>query len=375
MELLQGLYMNDIKYRGFVVNLQFFQGEKTEKATPKKKRDAREKGQVVQTKDIGASLSLLFVFVSINYLTKYVYKSLVSVYFFVNDYISKPNIELTDADVRFTALRTVYAIMISSLPFLLVALVVGLISSYMQVGFLFTLEPLKFKFSKISPLKGFKRLFSLKSVVEMFKSIFKALGILYIAYSYTVSKSDVFFEVIKSEILVSVLIMWDIIYNIVIRCSLFLLFLGILDFVYKKWENAKELKMSKQEVKDEYKQMEGDPFIKGKIKEKQREMAMNRMMQDVPEADVIITNPTHFAVAIKYEAEVSIAPVVVAKGKDIVAFNIKKIAEEHEVPIVENKPLARALYKSTEIGTEIPPELYEATADVLAYVYKLNNLN
>ncbi len=365
--------MMDNKRNVFSVNLQFFQGEKTEKATPKKKREAREKGQVVQTKDIGASLALLGVIVFIDFFIGFVYSYILEIYYYVNSYISSSSIEFTHTDAHLVLMKALYTILFASMPFLLVALVIGLVSSYMQVGFLFTMEPLKFKFSKINPLKGFKRLFSIKSVAEMFKSIFKAAGVLYLSYQYLSSREDILFDVLNQDLSVSIAIMWDVIYDIAVRCALLLLFLAILDYAFKKWQNNKELKMTKQEVKDEYKQMEGDPFIKGKIKEKQRQMAMSRMMQEVPEADVVITNPTHFAVAIKYDADESAAPIVVAKGKDIVAFNIKKIAEENEVPIVENKGLARALYKSVEVGMEIPVELYEATADVLAYVYKINN--
>ncbi len=363
--------MIDKEVKGLRLNLQFFQGEKTEEATPKKKREAREKGQVVQTKDIGASLALLGVIVFIDVFMEYVYSYIYDMYYYINVYISNDSLEFTQTDAHFIFIKAVYTILMASMPFLLVALVIGLISSYAQVGFLFTMEPLKFKFSKINPLKGFKRLFSIKSVAEMFKSIFKAFGVLYVSYQYLNSRQDILYDVINQDLIVSVSIMWNVLFDIAVRCSLLLLFLAILDYAFKKWQNNKELKMSKQEVKDEYKQMEGDPFIKGKIKEKQRQMAMSRMMQEVPEADVVITNPTHFAVAIKYDAEESVAPLVIAKGKDIVAFNIKKIAEENEVPIVENKGLARALYKSVDVGMEIPVELYEATADVLAYVYKL----
>lgn len=165
--------------------------------------------------------------------------------------------------------------------------------------------------------------------------------------------------------------MWTLTFGVVIRCSVLLFVIAVFDFAFKKWKNKKELMMSKQEIKEEYKQSEGDPQLKAKIKEKQRSMAMSRMMQEVPKADVIITNPTHFAVALRYDPALGDAPLVTAKGQDLIAQNIKRIATENDVPIVENKPLAQTLYKSVEIGSRIPTDLFEAVAEVLAYVYSL----
>lgn len=352
-------------------DLQYFQGEKTEKATPKKRKDARDKGQVVQTRDIGSALSLLLVFYAISAFSKFITTELFSVYHVVMDFCSNPKLVFTQEHYTPVMKMTLLSILKLSLPFLLIALVVGVVVNYFQVGFLFTGEPLKFKLGKLNPLKGFKRIFSMKSLVEMLKSILKATGILYLCYNYISGKQNVLIELMNYELAQAFAVIWDMILAIVIRCSIFLLVVAIFDYMYKKWENEKELRMSKQEVKDEYKQMEGDPFIKGKIKEKQRQMAMSRMMQEVPEADVVITNPTHYAVAIKYDRDKNEAPQVVAKGKDLIAANIKKIAREHEVIIVENPPLARALYSGVEIGEEIPFNLYEAVADVLAYVYNV----
>jgi flagellar biosynthetic protein FlhB len=182
-----------------------------------------------------------------------------------------------------------------------------------------------------------------------------------------------FYESVNYSVVAIADFMWDVVFNIVIRCALLLLVLAIFDFAYKKWQDEKDLKMSRKEIKDEYKQSEGDPMLKSKIREKQRQLATSRMMQDVPKADVIITNPTHYAVGIKYDTARGVAPYVLAKGRDLVAKNIKKVAKEHDIPIVENKPLAQALYKEIDIGDFIPPNLYEAVAEVLAYVYKLKN--
>lgn len=355
----------------FLYDLQFFQGEKTEKATPKKRKDAREKGQVVQTKEIGSAISLLLVFLSIQIFIKFIFEELYKMYNSIINYISTPQIELYQDSFNDIFSQSILSLLKLSLPFLFIALITGLVVNYAQVGFLFTMETLKFKLNKLNPLKGMKRLFSLKSVVEMLKSVLKAVGILFLCYNYIEGQKEVLVSVLEMNVISSVLVMWDIVFAIVMRCSIFLLVISIFDFVYKKWENEKNLKMSKQEIKDEYKQIEGDPFIKGKIKEKQRQMAMSRMMQEVPNADVVITNPTHYAVCLKYDENVSEAPKVVAKGKDLIAVNIKAIANDNDVPIIENPPLARSLYSGVDIGDEIPPELYEAVADVLAYIYKI----
>ncbi|MCK8058775.1 MULTISPECIES: flagellar biosynthesis protein FlhB [unclassified Fusibacter] len=354
-------------------NLQFFQGEKTEQATPKKRRESREKGQVVQSKDIGSSAVLLVVFLVISFFSDYFVEKIYGIFFYVMEMASNTGNGLLPRDVLSLGNYMIFTLITIIGPLLLAALITGVLIDYMQVGFLFTMEPLKFKLDKINPLKGFKRLFSLKSMVEMIKSILKAGGILILSYQFVANRQNELMEVMGFGIEASVAMLWSFIFGIVWRAAVFLFVISIFDFIYKKWENNKELKMSKQEIKDEYKQMEGDPQIKSKIREKQRQMAMSRMMQDVPGADVIITNPTHYAVALLYNREESMAPKVVAKGRDLIAQNIKKIAKENDVPVVENKPLARSLYAAVEIGEYIPSELFEAVADVLAYVYKLKN--
>ncbi len=356
-----------------VLNLQFFQGEKTEKATPKKRRDARKKGQVVQSKDISAAISLLVIFLVIGTASKYFIDAIYELY-----YISINAIENFDEYVRMATLnvlglRVMMAFIKIVAPIILTVLLIGVITSYMQVGFLFTVEPLKFKFDKINPLQGFKKIFSLKSFVEMVKSILKAAGLLLLSYQYLVSRQNEVFKISTLNLTAGVALLWDVVVGVIVRCAAYLLVLAIADYAYKRWDNERQLKMSKQEVKEEYKQMEGDPFIRSKIKEKQRQMAMSRMMQDVPNADVVITNPTHYAIALSYDQAEAYAPKVIAKGKDIIAANVKRIARDAGVPVVENKQLARALYQTTDVGQYIPADLFEAVADVLAYVYRLNN--
>ncbi len=355
------------------LKLTIFDGEKTEKATPKKKRDARKKGQVVQSKDIAGSMALLAIFMILGIFSSYFLEEIFSMLNAVLLVIGNVRAISDMASLSALWLSIITSMFKIILPILFVTLAIGVLLSYAQVGFLFTMEPLKFQLNKINPISGFKRLFSLKSLVELVKSIIRAAGVLYLAYGYVMSRINDLMKVSSLGINAAVILMWDIAYNIVLRAAIFLFVVAVADFVYKKWDNARQLKMTKQEVKEEYKMTEGDPFIKGKIKEKQRQMAMSRMMQEVPSADVVITNPTHFAVALSYDGEQTDAPMVVAKGKDLIAMQIKKIANEHEVPIVENKPLARALYANIDVGETITPDLFEAVADVLAYVYKIKN--
>lgn len=354
-------------------DLQLFSEEKTEQPTSKKIRDARNKGQVVQSKDLNSAISLLAVFLGFTALSQFYVDNLIGFYQYTLNLVEDTASLFTTNGIALYFSEAILLILKLSLPLLLIAMVSGVVVSYSQVGFLFTSEPLKPKLEKINPLKGLKNMFSMKSIVEMVKAIAISTLVLYVAYSYILDHISELLITLELEVGSIVVVMWDLIYNVVIRCAILMFVIGVFDFAYKKRKNKKELMMSKQEIKEEYKQSEGDPQLKAKIKEKQRAFAMGRMMQEVPKADVIITNPTHFAVALKYDTQLAEAPVVVAKGQDLIAQNIKKIANEHEVPIVENKPLAQTLYKTVDIGSYIPADLYEAVAEVLAYVYSLKN--
>jgi len=353
------------------VNLQHFGGEKTEKATSKKRRDAKNKGQVVQSKDLGAAVSLLAVFFGIDLLKESLIENIVEYFQVISRAMEKPD-QLSEVSFIMGIMGLTFkTILATAMPVLLIALVTGVAMAYLQVGVLFTVKTLQLKLDKINPINGFKRLFSIRSLVELAKSVLKASLLLYITVSYLLGRQNEIITLLELNIWQIAAIMWDLTFNLMLRSVIFLLVLGVGDYAYKIWQNEKDMMMSKQEIKDEYKMTEGDPQLKGKIKQKQREISMGRMMQEVPQADVIITNPSHFAVAINYDPDKSDAPKVVAKGKDLIAKNIKKIAEENDVPIVENKPLARALYAEVELGAFIPEELFHAVAEVLAYVYKL----
>jgi len=353
------------------VDLQHFGGEKTEQASSKKRRDARNKGQVVQSKDFSSAVSLLTVFFGIDMLKEPIIERLI---IFVNTVTTVMETPDRVGDISFVQELLGYTfktILLGALPILGIALVTGVVLAYLQVGVLFTLKTIQPKFDKINPINGFKRLFSIRSLVELVKSVLKASVLLYITGSYLMGRQNDLLKLFDMNVYQITAMMWDIAFNVMLRAVILLLVLAVLDYAYKHWQNEKDMMMSKQEIKDEYKMTEGDPQLKGKIKQKQREISMGRMMQEVPQADVIITNPSHFAIAVKYDPDKADAPKVIAKGKDLIAKNIKKIAEENEIPIVENKPLARALYAEVELGSFIPEELYHAVAEVLAYVYKL----
>jgi len=258
------------------------------------------------------------------------------------------------------------------MPVMFAILIIGLGINFFQVGLNFSTEAIEVKLDKLNPINGFGRIFSKRSLVELAKSVLKIVIIGFFLYNYLKDEILTMPQFIYYDLGTSLQEIAKILFAMVFQVIAVILILAIIDFAYQKWQTTQDLKMTKQEVKDELKQSEGDPQIKGKIRQKQRQMAMARMMQEVPKADVIVTNPTHYAVALQYHKGM-VAPVVVAKGQDLVAQRIKGIAKENHVPIVENKPLARALFSSVEIGDAVPTELYQAVAEVLAYVYRLKH--
>lgn len=354
------------------LNLQLFASEeKTEKPTPKKLSDARKKGQVFKSRELNSVVILAVLFVTLNMYSKSIGDILQRFSKLIfEDYILEKNALAVD-DIRKLFLMVIMVVGRTVGPLLAVAFIMGLIVNYLQVGFLFTFEPLKPKLSRINPLEGFKRILSVKSIVELIKANVKIFLVGYVVFKYVKGEIVNLYKICDMSINNIINYIGSITFGLAIRAVGILLILAVLDYIYQKWDYHKNLKMTKQEIKEENKQMEGNPQIKSKIKEKQRQIAMRRMMQDVPKADVIITNPTHFAIAIKYDKTMYDAPYVLAKGKDLVAQKIKEIAGDNSVPLVENKPLARSLYKSVEIGQIIPEDLYHAVAEVLAYVYSL----
>jgi flagellar biosynthetic protein FlhB len=362
------------------INLQLFAqgggaGEKTEKATPKKRQDARKKGQVLQSREISSAMVLMFVFVTLRIFGSGIYRQITEYTRFVfTEYPKMDDFYMPDILTRIF-IDSVTVMLKAIGPILLVAVIAGTVAGYAQVGFLFTLETLSVKFSRINPLSGFKRIFSMHGAVEMVKSILKISIIGYVAYSYINGEIANILRLMDMDVISIASFIGLTSLNVAIRICVVLIILGVFDYAYQWWEYEKNLRMSKQEVKEEFKQTEGNPEIKSKIKQRQRQMSMRRMMQEVPKADVVITNPTHYACAIKYDAKVSSAPIVVAKGQDYIAVRIKETARENKVEIVENKVLARTIYETVDIGEMIPHDLYQAVAEILAFVYSLKGKN
>lgn len=352
------------------VDLQFFAGEKTEKATPKKRQDSRKKGQVLKSQDVTAALTLLSVF-----LFMFVAAGFMRDRFFIffresfTHFISIPMLDIEQTMLIFIPIIMQMAIIL--LPIMAVAVVAGIGANLLQFGLLFTGETLKFDLKKIDPIKGLKRIFSIRAIVELLKSVLKISFIGTVTTVVLLSNFNGVIELAFKTPQMTLVTIAKLVGTMGIVAALTLLFIAILDFLYQKFDYEKNLRMSKQDIKDEHKNVEGDPLIKSRIRQRQREMAMRRMMEEIPQADVVITNPTHFAIALKYDEEEMDSPVVVAKGADFIAQKIKMIAKEHDVVMVENRPLARAMYDEVEIGDRIPEHFFKAVAEILAYVYRI----
>ncbi len=354
----------------FVFDLQLFAGDdKTEEPTAKKRADAKKKGQVGRSTDMSAAFVLLMGFFAIKLLWESIYHKIASYTTYVFSHLNQP---VDTENVIRIFIGIIELLAQTALPIMIAVMAIGLAINMYQVGLNFNTEAIEFKLDKLNPINGFGRIFSKRSLMELFKSLMKIAIIGFFLYDFLSDHLMEMPQFIYFDLPTSLAQISDIIFSMAFEVVGVIMIVGFIDYAYQKWQTTQDLKMSKQEVKDEMKQSEGDPQIKGKIKQKQRQMAMARMMQEVPKADVIVTNPTHFAVALKYEKGM-VAPLVVAKGQDLVAQRIKDLARDNKVPIVENKPLARALYAAVEVGAIVPAELYQAVAEVLAYVYRLKN--
>lgn len=343
--------------------------EKTEQPTGKRISEARQKGSVAQSPDLSSAIAILVAFLLLYALGKIMYAGMKEVTVFTLQNLSQKDIT-QDIIVE----KIIYYVYVSAkilLPILGGLLIVGLIVSYMQTGLLFTLKPLKPDLTKLNVISGVKKLFNVQSFVKLLFSVVKLLliggiGILYIKKE--LAKLD---NLIDIGIAQFFMLTTKLTFGLVMRVSIALVILAMVDYIYQKWQYKRGMKMSKKEVKDERKQAEGDPVIKSKIRSAQIQMALKRMASAIPKADVVVTNPTHYAVALKYDRKSMHAPKVVAKGADYIALKIKEIAKINKIPIVEDRSLARTLYKTVDVGKEIPQKLYYAVAKVLSYVYGL----
>ena len=348
------------------------EGNKTEKATPKKRRDERKKGNVFKSQDAVAVAGLLGTFATLWLLTGTFAQQLGG---FMTLCLATAGEESRDVGgvCGELAVQGIVLVVKTVGIVALAAILCAVAATFAQTRFLVSTESMKPKFSRLSPLQGFKRLFSLKSLVETLKNLIKIAILMAIIF---LSIRDMFLEssnYLYTDLTAAAAHLVEMAGEMVVRICIAFVAVAAMDFFYQWWDYEKNMMMTKQEVKEEYKQMEGDPQVKGKIKEIQRRRAHQRMMQQVPGSDVVIRNPTHFAVALRYKPDQDDAPIVLAKGQDNIALRIVQIAEENKVAVIENVPLARALYAQAELNQMIPPELYGAVAEVLVYIFKLND--
>ncbi len=342
--------------------------ERTEQATDKRRADFRKKGQVAQSKEVNTALLL-----ASSILLWYFYAE-----FFWTDLTRLIEHLLSNSGTFFVTPESVVQLLLFVLrqgaglllPLWFLVLVVGFLSSFVQIGWLVTGKPLVPDFSKLDPIKGAARFVSKRSLVELLKSLVKVGVVGYVAYSTVANEFQRALELVDMEVISTLAYVGDVALTILLKCCGVMLLLALIDYLFVRWEMEEKMKMTKQEQKEEFKDSEGDPHLKSRIRALQQEMSRGRMLEAVPHADVVITNPTHISVAISYDNETSDAPVLVAKGAEELAFKIREIARAHDVPLVENVAVARALY-GVEIGDAIPESMFKAVAEILAYVYTL----
>ena len=346
--------------------------EKTEEATPKRERESREEGQVIHSKEVSTALILLGAIVAFYATGSWMLHKMAGV---LQRYISGMGaISLKDDSLQDLILNVMadFALIVS--PVMLATLILGVAASIFQVGFTISTKSLLPKFSKVNPIQGIGRLFSLRSSVDVVKALGKILVLGWLAYSLIKGESQFLPLLIQMD----VMDIWAFIGRVSLRICLYtfvaMAAIAALDYLFQWWQHQKDLRMTKQEVKEESRQTEGDPKVKSRIRSIQLEMSRRRMMDGVPGSTVVITNPTHLAIALKYDSKNMQAPKVVAKGAGYIAEKIKEIARSNHIPVVENKPLARALFKAVEVGADIPFEMYRTVAEILAYVYRLKGI-
>ncbi len=348
----------------------FTAGEKTEKATPKRRRDERKKGNIFQSKEVVTVTTLLAAFYGFKLLWPLFYNTLRRTLLRGFGLISQVE-TLDTAQLRVLMIQAFIAFAVAALPLLMMGGLVSILFTVAQTRGLFAWESLKPKFNRLNPIEGIKKLFSLRGFIELLKSLAKIFILAYIIYRSLKDRFMLMPRLMQMEVPGAMAYTGEIILELARTAAIIMVFVAAADYLYQWYEYEKNLRMSKQEIKEEYKQTEGDPQIKGKIKQKQQEVARQRMIQAVPTADVVIRNPTHYAVALKYSPGEQLAPTVVAKGADSLALRIVRVAEENGVVTMENKPLARGLYESVDLDREIPEQFYQPVAEVLAFVYNL----
>jgi flagellar biosynthesis protein FlhB len=343
--------------------------ERTESATPRRRDEVRRRGQAARSSEIGPVAALLAGFMFLRYWGESLVLAMVDVMRGSFRNLAQP--EMTVESVMAATQTFSLMMAVAVLPVFLLMICLGLASNFLQVGFLLTLKPLQPDFSRLNPLEGAKRLVSKRSLVELLKAIAKLAIVMFVVYQVLIGRLEMLLALPLIPFPTSIVLIVGMAFDAGIWAGAVLLLLAAVDYGYQRFAFEQQIKMSREEVREEFKQTEGNPVIRQRVRQLQRAAAQRRMMQAVPTADVVITNPTHFAIALQYDGKSMRAPRVIAKGQDLIAQQIKKVAAEHGVPMMENRPLAQALYKTCEIGQEIPGDLYAAVAEILAFVFRL----
>ncbi len=343
--------------------------EKTEEPTARRLQDARKKGDVAKSMEVPSAAVLLIGLLTIYLLSSYMLENFLNL---LRHYLTHLHtIDVIPGNMVVIAWESIKHVAILTGPVMLIIFFTALIANYAQVGFIYSTEKIEPSLGKIDPLKGFGRIFSLQTMANTIKSIAKLVIVSYVAYKEIMKNLDGILPLMDQDAYAILVFYAKVSFWIFLKTALIIAVLAAFDYAFQRWQFMNKMKMTKQEVKEEAKMTEGDPHVKGRIRSIQMQMARKRMMTEIPKADVIITNPTHLAIALVYDNATMVAPTVIAKGAGIIAAKIKEIAQEHNIPIIEDKPLAQSLFKAVEINEQIPENLFQAVAEVLAYVYGL----
>lgn len=344
--------------------------DRTEAPTPRRRQEAREEGQVARSVELNSALILLCALVIVRFCGSWSTEKLRNLMVECLTYF--PDHDITLGDVTHNLARVLLEVGAVTAPLVVGVAVVGFVSCALQVGLTISGKPLQLRGERLNPISGIARMFSIRAGMECIKAIGKVLVVGYIVYSFIRTRQADIALLAGSDYKVACKTLGWLVWELLIRAAIAILVIAVIDYMFQRFQHEKQLRMTKQEVKEDLKRTEGDPLVKSRIRQRQREITRRYMMREVPKADVVVTNPTHYAVALKYDPEVHNAPVVVAKGIRLLALKIREIAEQNHVPIVEDPQLARTIYATVEVGEEIPAELYQAVAEIMAYVYRLS---
>jgi flagellar biosynthetic protein FlhB len=345
-------------------------GDKTEPPTGRRRTEAREQGQIARSQDLSSALLLMGALLSLGWFGPHLMRSLINA---MREYLTTTDpVTAGRVDVVPLVTSVVKSVLVAAGPILIAVMLVGILSNFVQVGFLLTTRPLEPKWDRLNPFNGIKRLFSTRTLVQLLMNLLKLTMVSWVAYVAISKRTDEILLAISIGGWHQVAVLAKVLYQVGIQLAAILLVIALIDYGWQRFKFERDLRMTKEEVKEEMRRMEGDPIVKQRRRRMQFAAAIQRIRKAVPKADVVVTNPTEFAIAIQYDAREMRAPTVVAKGQGYLAQKIREIAVAHGIPIVERKPLAQALYKTVEVGQEVPEKFYQAVAEILAYVYELS---